>query len=382
MIMQDLSNWTPRLPPQADIMEGRFVRLERLSAARHGDGLYACSTMEDADARFRWLPEYPPQSRAAFQPWLDKAEASSDPLYYAVIDKASGKVAGRQTFLRTDTANGVTEIGHVFWSSLIARGPAATEAFYLFARHVFDDLGYRRFEWKCNDRNGPSKRAAERFGFTFEGVFRQHLIVKGENRDTAWYSLLDREWPLVKAAFETWLAPENFDAVGRQRVALSTLTARRIETGGIALQRVGPEARAVVETVQNEAYARTREALGTQPMPLDWDYRQIVEQCEIWFAPPADRPAGALILRRRPTDLYLESIATVPQVAGTGLGRAMMQAAFDRARALALPEIRMMTNTRNPAVAWYKRLGFVIEREEKMDDRTAVHLVAAVARND
>ncbi|GAB4358401.1 MAG: GNAT family protein [Oricola sp.] len=197
-------------------LEGRFVRLEKLSAERHGDGLYACSTMPDADARFRWLPEYPPRDRAALAPWLIAAEASTDPLYYAVIDKASGRVAGRQTFLRIDAANGVIEIGHILWSSLIARTPAATEAFFLFARHVFDDLGYRRFEWKCNDRNEPSKRAALRFGMTWEGTFRQAAVVKGENRDTAWFSMLDREWPRARAAFEAWLAPGNFDAGGNQ----------------------------------------------------------------------------------------------------------------------------------------------------------------------
>ena len=225
--MTDLSNWTPRPAPNADILEGRFVRLERLSAAHHGDGLYAASTMQDADARFRWLPELPPESRDAYQPWLDKADASTDPLYYTIIDKASGRVAGRQTFLRIDTANGVIEIGHILWSSIMAQTPAATEAFYLFAAHAFDDLGYRRFEWKCNDRNEPSKRAALRFAMTYEGTFRQAAVVKGENRDTAWFSLLNREWPQAKAAFETWLAPDNFDADGRQREPLSALVANR-----------------------------------------------------------------------------------------------------------------------------------------------------------
>ena len=376
--MLDLTNWTPRPAPQIDVMEGRFVRLERLSAARHGDGLFACSTMPDAEARFRWLPEYPPESRESYQGWLDRAEASTDPLYYAVIDKASGRIAGRQTFLRIDTANGVIEIGHILWSSLMARSPAATEAFYVFARHVFDDLGYRRFEWKCNDRNEPSKRAAERFAMTFEGTFRQAGVVKGENRDTAWFSLLDREWPQAKAAFETWLAPENFDADGRQRVALSVLTARHLETGDIRLARLGPEHRPTVERFQAEAYARTREALGTQPMPLDWNYGDILETCEAWIAASGGEPKGLLILRRRTGDLYLESIATLPSAAGGGHGKAMMSATFERARALGLPEIRLVTNALNPALAWYKRLGFVVEREEDMGDRTAVHLVAAV----
>lgn len=376
--MPDLSNWTPRQAPAADVMEGRFVRLERLSAEKHGDGLFACSTMDDADARFRWLPEYPPENRQAFRAWLDTAGRSTDPLYFAVIDKALGKVAGRQTFLRIDTANGVIEIGHIMWSSLIARTPATTEAFYLFARHVFDDLGYRRFEWKCNDRNEPSKRAAVRFGMTFEGTFRQAGVVKGENRDTAWFSLLDREWPQAKAAFETWLAPKNFDADGMQRVALSTLTARHLETGGLHLARLGPEHRATVERFQEEAYARTREALGTQPMPLDWDYGEILDTCEAWIAATDSGPKGLLILRRRPGDLYLESIASLPSAAGGGHGKAMMSATFERARSLGLPEIRLMTNGLNPALAWYKRLGFVVEREDDLGDRVAVHLVAPV----
>jgi len=374
--MQDLSDWTPRSAPNVETLEGRFVRLERLSAARHGDGLYAASTMPDADARFRWLPELPPATREAYQSWLDKAEASTDPLYYAIIDKASGKVAGRQTFLRIDTTNGVIEIGHILWSSIMAQTPAATEAFYLFAAHVFDDLGYRRFEWKCNDRNEPSKRAASRFAMTYEGTFRQAAVVKGENRDTAWFSLLDREWPQAKAAFETWLAPENFDADGRQRVALSALTARTLDANDIVLTRVGPEARTLVEEIQHSAYARTREIVGAQPFPLEWDYGQVLTECEAWLSPNSD---GLLILRRQPDHLFLESIGTLPTAAGTGLGNALMQATFARARALGLPRVRLLTNSLNPALAWYKRLGFVVEREDNMGDRSAVYLAAQVA---
>lgn len=198
-------------------MEGRHVRLEPLSAGRHGDALFAASSVPDAADRFRYLPEYPPERRAAFQPWLDKAEASEDPLYFAVIDKASGDVAGRQTLMRIEPAHGVIEIGNIYWGPLVSRKPAATEALFLFAKHAFDDLGYRRFEWKCNNLNAPSKRAAIRFGFSFEGIFRQHFVIKGQNRDTAWYSIIDKEWPIVRAAYEAWLDPSNFDADGRQR---------------------------------------------------------------------------------------------------------------------------------------------------------------------
>jgi RimJ/RimL family protein N-acetyltransferase len=198
-------------------MEGRHVLIEPLSAARHGDGLFEASSVADAGDRFRYLPDTPPESRAGFQPWLDQAEASADPLFFTVIDKLSGKIAGRQTLMRIEPAHGVIEIGNIYWGPRISRKPAATEAQFLFAKYAFDELGYRRYEWKCNNLNEPSKRAAERFGFKFEGVFRQHLIIKGENRDTAWYSIIDKEWPALRRAYEGWLDPANFDGDGRQR---------------------------------------------------------------------------------------------------------------------------------------------------------------------
>jgi len=224
-LSEDLKNWQPRPRPERKPLEGRYVRLEPLEAARHGDELYAVSSVPDAAERFRWLFDYPPEDRAAFQPWLDKAEASQDPLFFVVIDKASGRVAGRQTLMRIDAANGVIEIGNIYWGPLIARKPTATEAQFLFMQYVFDGLGYRRYEWKCNNLNEPSKRAAQRFGFSFEGVFRQHLVVKGENRDTAWYSVIDKEWPPLRRAYLQWLDPANFDAEGRQKRRLEEIRA-------------------------------------------------------------------------------------------------------------------------------------------------------------
>ena len=213
---EDLCTWTPRERPHRAAMDGRYVRLEPLDAARHGDQLFEASSGEAAQDRFRYLYEEAPASRQALEPWLERAAASDDPMWFAVIDKASGKVAGRQSLMRIDAANGAAEIGGILWGALVSRRPAATEALYLFARHVFDDLGYRRFEWKCNDLNEPSKRAAKRFGFTAEGTFRQHLVVKGQNRDTAWFSIIDKEWANCRKAFEQWLDPANFDAKGRQ----------------------------------------------------------------------------------------------------------------------------------------------------------------------
>lgn len=223
--MEDLSNWTPRERPARSPLEGRYVRLEPMDVARHGDGLFAAAATEDRDQRFRWLYDEPPQDRAAFQPWLDNAAASTDPFYFTVIDRQSGRIAGRQSFMRIDTANGVIEIGNILWNDPVARKPAATEALFLFARHAFDDLGYRRFEWKCNAENHPSRQAALRFGFDFEGTFRQHLVVKGRNRDTAWFAMIDKDWPTIRRAFEEWLDPQNFDSEGRQKRRLGEIRA-------------------------------------------------------------------------------------------------------------------------------------------------------------
>lgn len=222
---ENLENWQPRPRPERKVIDGRYARLEPLSAAKHGDGLYEASSVADVGGRFAWLPDYPPETRADFQPWLEKSEASEDPLFFTVIDKASGKIAGRQTLMRIDPAFGVIEIGNIYWGPLISRKPAATEAQFLFMKYIFDELGYRRYEWKCNNRNEPSKGAAERFGFKFEGIFRQHLVVKGENRDTAWYSIIDKEWPDLRRAYEAWLDPANFDGDGVQKRRLEDFRA-------------------------------------------------------------------------------------------------------------------------------------------------------------
>jgi len=214
--MTDLQNWTPRPKPERKVLEGRYVRLEPLDVARHGDELFAASSVEDADQRFAWLFEVPPATREAFEPWLEKVSGSEDPLFFAVIDQASGKVAGRQALMRIDPVHGSIEIGNIYWGPLISRKPAATEAQFLFMQYIFDELGYRRYEWKCNDNNAPSKRAAERFGFQFEGTFRQHMVTKGNNRDTAWFSIIDSEWPALKQAYLAWLERINFDSDGQQ----------------------------------------------------------------------------------------------------------------------------------------------------------------------
>jgi RimJ/RimL family protein N-acetyltransferase len=216
----DFSGWTPRPRPTVQVLEGHWCRLERLDPARHGDSLYASTVAPGADDRFRYLPDPVPERRGEFGAWLEQAAASSDPLFYAVIDRATGRAEGRQTLMRITPEHGVIEIGNILWGPRIARTRIATEALHLFARHVFDDLGYRRFEWKCNAANEPSRRAALRFGFAFEGIFRQHMVVKGRNRDTAWFAITDQDWPAIRAGMERWLAPENFDAEERQKASL------------------------------------------------------------------------------------------------------------------------------------------------------------------
>ena len=212
----------PARPPVRTVLEGRYARLEPL-AVQHAEDLFAAALAPGGAKRFDWLFEYPPKDFGEFAAWVQKVSTQPDLMLFAVIDEATGRALGRQALMRIAPEHGVIEVGSIWWGPAMARTRLATEALYLFARHIFDDLGYRRFEWKCNDRNAPSKQAAERFGFTYEGLFRQHMIVKGENRDTAWFSMLDSEWPARKAGFERWLDPSNFDAAGVQRERLSVL---------------------------------------------------------------------------------------------------------------------------------------------------------------
>ena len=215
----------PALPcprPARVVLDGRYARLEPLAPA-HAADLYQASAAPGAERRFAYLFDLPPAAPADMAAWIGKMTAGDDPLFSAVIDKASGRAAGRQALLRITPEHGVIEIGHILWGPAIARTRAATEALYLAARHVFDDLRYRRFEWKCNNLNEPSKAAALRFGFSFEGVFRQHMWGKGANRDSAWFSMLDSEWPRLRKEYDRWLDPANFDAAGNQRSKLKVL---------------------------------------------------------------------------------------------------------------------------------------------------------------
>ncbi len=221
----DLPGWTPRARPDATPMQGRYCTLEKLNAARHADALFD-AYMQAPDGRdWTYLFVERPADRAAYRAYAEANEASADPYHYAILDAASGQPIATSSLMRMDPAMGTIEVGNVTYSPLIQRQPAGTEAQFLLMRRAFDELGYRRYEWKCDSLNAPSRAAALRYGFTFEGIFRQAVVYKGRNRDTAWFAVTDQDWPLVRAGFEAWLDPANFDAAGRQQQSLAALRA-------------------------------------------------------------------------------------------------------------------------------------------------------------
>jgi RimJ/RimL family protein N-acetyltransferase len=216
---------SPARRPQRVLLPGRYVTLVPLDAKLHGDDLWANLGGAQNEALWLYLFDGPYSDRSASDAELQRKATSEDYVFFAVIDNASQRALGYAAYLNMHAAHRSIEIGSILFSRALQRTRGATEAMYLMARHAFEELGYRRYEWKCNALNQPSRRAALRFGFTFEGIFRQHMIIKGRNRDTAWFSMLDREWPSRNAAFERWLEPANFDTNGRQRSTLSDLIA-------------------------------------------------------------------------------------------------------------------------------------------------------------
>jgi RimJ/RimL family protein N-acetyltransferase len=207
-------------------LRGRYVTVEPLDAARHTVALW--DAVNGHDGVWTWLSDGPYATQADLRRALAEKEASTNAVFLAIVPEDSAgtrPAAGYASFMRIEPAHGVVEVGNILLSPVLQRTRAATEAMYLMARHVFDDLGYRRYEWKCNAENLPSRQAALRLGFSFEGIFRQHMVIKNRNRDTAWFAMLDREWPARKRAFERWLDPANFDAERRQRTRLEARAA-------------------------------------------------------------------------------------------------------------------------------------------------------------
>ncbi len=215
--------WSPCPPPPRTVLEGRFCRVEPLDPARHAADLFAANSADTEGRLWTYLPYGPFATLEDYRAWMEETCRGDDPLFHAVVSAETGKALGVASYLRITPAQGVIEVGHINYSPALQRTPAATEAMFLMMARGFDELGYRRYEWKCNALNEGSRRAALRLGFSFEGIFRQAVVSKGRNRDTAWFSILDHEWPAAKATFRAWLDPANFDAEGRQRRSLADL---------------------------------------------------------------------------------------------------------------------------------------------------------------
>jgi RimJ/RimL family protein N-acetyltransferase len=211
--------------PERTELEGRYVRVEPLDVDRHGEELWRVAGDPAADSTWDYLGYGPWRSKDDYFAWVRVQQASPDPFFFAFRDRSSGMAVGVASLMRITPEARSIEIGHIWLSPVLQKTCAATEAIYLLIKYAMDGLGNRRMEWKCNALNAGSRRAARRYGFTFEGIFYQCVLVKGRNRDTAWYSILDSEWPAIRAGFEAWLDPANFDETGRQKIPLTSLTA-------------------------------------------------------------------------------------------------------------------------------------------------------------
>lgn len=206
--------WQAKPTPAFPVLVGQYCQLEPLSL-QHANDLYAAFTADQENRIWTYLPYGPFTELNSFKTWLEKNTNSKDPFFYSILN-SEGKALGMASYLRIDPTNGVIEVGHINFSPALQKTRAATETMYLMMRYAFEDLGYRRYEWKCDALNAPSRQAAERLGFQFEGIFRQATVYKNRNRDTAWYSILDNEWPTLKQKFAAWLATTNFDEHGKQ----------------------------------------------------------------------------------------------------------------------------------------------------------------------
>lgn len=216
----DLEAWKPCLSPTSSVMSGHYCQLEALDAEKHGQELFDAFCLDADDKNWTYLPYGPFDKYGDLKTWLIKSSTSADPLFFSVIDLKTGKAVGLASYLRIEPNTGSVEVGHIHYSPVLQKTPMATEVMYLMMKRIFDEYGYRRYEWKCDALNQPSKKAALRLGFQFEGIFRQATLYKGRNRDTAWFSIIDPEWPVIKKALEQWLSPDNFDQNGMQKSKL------------------------------------------------------------------------------------------------------------------------------------------------------------------
>lgn len=373
-----LAHWAPRARPQRVVLAGRLCRVEPLDAARHADDLHAAYA-DAADGRdWTYMGSGPFADAQAYRRHAEAAAASEDPLHFAVIDLASGRAVGTLALMRMDPANGVVEVGHVAFSPRLQRTPLSTEAQYLLMRHVFEDLGYRRYEWKCDSLNAPSRRTAQRLGFQFEGVFRQAVVTKGRSRDTAWFAIVDGDWPAVRAAFQAWLAPGNFDAQGAQRRSLAELRAAHSGAARTDVQ-VRPLAdadRAAWLPLWQGYQQFYQVALGEAVDRRTW--QRLLDPAEPMHALGAFDADGQLLgivhcVFHRSTwtegpYCYLQDLYTVQAARGRGVGRALIDAVYALARGQGASRVWWLTHESNaPGRMLYDRVaqnaGFIQYRK-------------------
>jgi RimJ/RimL family protein N-acetyltransferase/GNAT superfamily N-acetyltransferase len=368
---------SPAEQPGPVLLEGQFGRVEKLDPERHGPDLWRA--VDGHDALWTYMGYGPFAGEAAFATWLQGRAQLDDPYSYAIVDRQTDCSVGIATLMEIRPAMRVIEVGHIVYSPALQRTPLATEAQYLLARYVFETLGYRRYEWKCNALNAASRRAAERFGFTFEGFFRAHMIVKGRSRDTAWFSILDAEWPMRKAAYERWLAPENFGVDGQQRVSLSILNQLSAEEGGAHIRRASLADLAAIASLKTAAYLPNETFIQRPSLPRTADYDAILRKDEVWAIEGAEGLDGAIVLKTD-ADAELFSVAVTPSAQARGLGDKLMNFAERRAKALGFPVLKLYTNEKLiRQIDWYRRRGYQQTHVEDHGDRKLVHMTKTLA---
>ncbi len=372
--MTALLDWTPPPFPPAKVLEGRYCRLEPIDPGRHLDDIW--SAMQGHDHLWEWMPAEPPQTKEAYRALLEMMAAKAGIVPFAIIDSADGRAKGHLWLMEIRPEQGVFEVGYITYSPSLQRTRAATEAIFLCGEYGFS-LGYRRFEWKCNNLNEPSRRAALRFGFQYEGLFRQHMVVKGRNRDTAWFSILDGEWPQRALTFRRWLAPENFDADGQQRNSLTALYHHAPgKPDAVPLRRATRSDIPAITALKHQAYLPNEAIIGVPSLPRVADYEQVLGEHEIWVLDGADGAlAAALVIEVQLAKFSIWSIAVASEAAGRGLGGALMRFAEERAAALNHDAVHLYTNALlTERVGWYERLGYRLTHHEDRADRRLVHM--------